>query len=365
MSKQPPLWRRSEVRLALAAGLSNGFASLTGIPFGYYAPLSVLAAMGANYGSTLELGRQRVLGTLLGAVVLVICFDGLRDVALPLGMAIALGTQRLLGGLLRLEVGYKVGGLVIVMGWLVHNDQFGQWIPLRLFWSVVGIVISLLSMELLWPSSAVLDGWRQWSGLLEQLASALQQSAALTAGVSRQAMAAYGPLRARLMAVRAGFPAVRHELGGGAIDHPVSQLVACLEESCSRLIGLLAGLQRAHPHGYSSELQALRQAEAALLAAVAERLQLWSMALAQPPGRRNRAVPCAPAAPFVPPAAWLEAERLLADPAINRATLAQLARLAMRQQLCRQAIDALQRTERIWQQACPAAACQDPPSRGY
>jgi len=179
MSKPLQLFQRAEVRLALAAGISNGFAVISGLPFAYYAPLSVLAAMGTNYGSTLELGRQRLLGTLLGAVVLLVCFEGLRDVPLPLGIAIALGSQRLLGGLLRLEVGYKVGGLVIVMGWLAHNDQFGAWIPLRLFWSVLGIIVSLLSMELLWPSSGVLEGWQQWSTLCGQLAQALGQVAAL------------------------------------------------------------------------------------------------------------------------------------------------------------------------------------------
>jgi len=349
MSRALQLWRRSEVRLAIAAGLSNGFALMTGLPFGYYATLAVLAAMGTNYGSTLELGRQRVLGTLLGAVVLLVCFEGLRDVPLPLGIAIALGSQRLLGGLLRLEVGYKVGGLVIVMGWLAHNEQFGQWIPLRLFWTVVGIVFSLLSMEVLWPASAVLDGWRQCSLLCSRLAASLRQVAGLTAAQQPQALAAARPLRAQLMALRAGFPAVRRELGGSASGHPVSDLVACLDECCSRLIGLLSGLERAHPHRYSAELQALREAEAALLQAVAERLDLWSIVLACPPARRSRAVPMGPPAPFAPPLAWLEAERLLADPAVNRAALEQLERLAVRQQLCRQVIDALQRSERQWQ----------------
>ncbi|MEB3234526.1 MAG: FUSC family protein [Cyanobacteriota bacterium] len=349
MNHPRQLWRRSEVRLAIAAGLSNGFALMTGLPFGYYATLAVLAAMGTNYGSTLELGRQRVLGTLLGAVVLLVCFEGLRGVPLPLGIAIALGSQRLLGGLLRLEVGYKVGGLVIVMGWLAHNEQFGQWIPLRLFWTVVGIVFSLLSMELLWPASAVLDGWRQWAGLLNALAGALRQVAELTTTQQPQALAAARPLRAQLMALRAGYPAVRRELGGSAVDHPVSDLVLCLDESSSRLIGLLSGLQRAHPHRYSAALQALREAEAALLLAVAERVQLWSKALSCPPARRSRAVPKLPAVPFVLPPAWLAAEQLLADPAIHATDLAQLERLAVRQQLCRQLIDALQRSERQWQ----------------
>ena len=350
MSTLRPLITRAEVRLALAAGLSTGLAVMTGIPFGYYAPLSVLAAMGLNYGSSMELGRQRLLGTLLGAVVLVISYGGMRDVPLPLGLAIALGAQRLLGGLLRLEVGYKVGGIVIVMGWLTHSQQFGEWIPLRLFWSTVGIVISLLSMQLLWPASALLNGWRQWGRLLDQLALLHQQRGALGSGEPRGVEAAAAPLRSQLVALRAALPAVRGELGGSAADHPALNLIAHLDACCSRLIGLLLGLQRLQPHGPSPALQAIGDGEAALLEAVALRLQLWAGALAAGPARGRRGLPSPPPARFALPQPWLEAERLLDDPSLNRLALARLEQVALRQQLCRQVLDALQRTEQAWQQ---------------
>lgn len=346
---QAPLLTRAELRLALAAGLSTGLATLTGIPYGYYAPLSVLAAMGVSYGSSLELGRQRLLGTLLGAVVLVIAHAGMRDVPLPLGLAIALGAQRLLGGLLRLEVGYKVGGIVIVMGWLTHSEQFGEWIPLRLFWSTVGIVISLLSMQLLWPASAVRNGWRQWSQLLDQLARAVGQVAVSFAGHPRHAPAAVGALRARLVALRATLPAVRRELGARAPDHPVLTLIACLDESCSRLIGVLGGLQRAQPHTPSPALQLVRDGEAALLDVVAQRLTLWSAALDRFAAQSSHGLPEPPAEPLVLPRLWCEAERWLDDPLLNRLSLERLQRVAVRLQLCRQLIDALQRTEQAWQ----------------
>lgn len=350
----PALLTRPEVRLALAAGLSTGFSSMTGIPFGYYAPLSVLAAMGTNYGNTFELGRQRLLGTLLGAVVLVLSFEGLRDVPLPLGIALALGAQRLLGGLLRLEVGYKVGGLVIVMGWLVHNDQFGQWIPLRLFWSVFGILLSLLSMQLLWPASAVLNGWRQWGALLNQLAQAMAQlhAASVVGRDPRATQQQVASLRTQLVALRADLPAVRRELGGGGAGHPVLSMIACLDESCSRLIGLLGGLQRSEHHQLSDALEPLRAAEASVLAAVAERLQLWSTVMTGPPGLRSHALPPPPEPRFEPPEHWLQLEAQLDDPRLRRLPLEQLERVALRQQLCRQAIAALQRTEHAWQRTC-------------
>ena len=348
MSTLRPLITRAEVRLALAAGLSTGLAVMTGIPFGYYAPLSVLAAMGLNYGNSMELGRQRLLGTLLGSLVLVISYWGMRDVPLPVGLAIALGAQRLLGGLLRLEGGYKVGGIVIVMGWLTHSQQFGEWIPLRLFWSTVGILVSLLSMQLLWPSSALLNGWRQWSRLLDQLASVMQQRALLARDQPRGVDGAAAPLRSQLVALRTGLPAVRGELGGSAADHPVLNLIAQLDACCSRLIGLLVGLQRLQPHEPSPALQAIGDGEAALLDAVALRLQLWAKAMAAGPARGRRGLPPPPVVGFAPPQLWLEAERLLDDPTLNGLELGRLERVAVRQQLCRQVLDALQRTEQVW-----------------
>ena len=52
-----PLITRVDLRLALNTGLVNGFSSLSGLAFGYYAPLAVLAVCSGTYGSSLELGR--------------------------------------------------------------------------------------------------------------------------------------------------------------------------------------------------------------------------------------------------------------------------------------------------------------------
>ena len=346
--KRRSLLLRSDLRFSLAAGLTNAFATLSGIPYGYYATLAVLSSMSSSYGSSMELGRQRVLGTLLGTLVLLICYRGLAGLPFPLGIAVALGLQRLLGGLLRLQVGYKVGGVVIVMGWLVHHDQFEQWLPLRLFWTVFGIVIALLSMRLLWPVSAVADGWPGWARLLAALAQGLRQIASITTGASVDPMTSVTPLRLSLMGLRASLPAVRDELGGPSSDHPLLALLACLDESCSRLLGLLTGLQRAGPHGPSAPLQVVREAEAGLLVAVPGRLQLWAEALGRPQPAGHRGAPRPPAEPFAAPQAWVEVEQWLADPEVNRAALEDLERLAVRQQLCRQLLAALQRTEQTW-----------------
>lgn len=57
---------RDTLRLAATVTMVNGFASLTGLPFTAYASLAVLSVTVGSYGNTLELGRQRLIGTAVG-----------------------------------------------------------------------------------------------------------------------------------------------------------------------------------------------------------------------------------------------------------------------------------------------------------
>ena len=335
------LWRRDELRLALVAGLTNGFAWISGLPFGYYATMAVASVMADTYGGSMALGRQRVLGTIVGGLIVITFYDGLAGLPFPVGIALALGLQRLLGGLFGWKAGYKVGGMVIVMGWLVHHDQLAQWLPLRLAWTVFGVVVALLSLRLLWPATAVARSRQGWGALLQSLAPLLDGAAA---AVSRPGMPLMTPAlaaaRRELMGLRAALPALRDELGGSTRRHPALDLLAGLDECCSRLLGLVQGVQRRLPQDFSGDMQTLHLAEAELLASLARRMEQWGQALASPRGLQ--------AQPFEPPSRWLASEALLDDPAINRMALVRLQHLAARHQLCRQAIAAVQRTERLW-----------------
>lgn len=91
------LIRRSELRLALTAGLMNGLGSLAPLAYGFYAPMAVLVVCTGTYGGSIGLGRQRLLGSLVG-VVLVVSFTGLSHLPLPLGLSLSLVAMRLLGG---------------------------------------------------------------------------------------------------------------------------------------------------------------------------------------------------------------------------------------------------------------------------
>ncbi|MCP9786591.1 FUSC family protein, partial [Cyanobium sp. N5-Cardenillas] len=219
------LIRRSELRLALTAGLMNGFGALAPLAYGFYAPLAVLVVCTGTYGGSIGLGRQRLLGSVAGALVLVVSFTGLSHLPLPLGLSLALVAMRLLGASLGLEVGYKVGSNIIVMGWLVHDGELGIWVPVRLFWTAAGILVALLSLRLFWPDLAVEGNRQRLRRFLADLGAALVAQAdrldapaapvapgALVAARRLELETAQG-LRRQLVALRQAMPAVADELG--------------------------------------------------------------------------------------------------------------------------------------------------------
>jgi uncharacterized membrane protein YccC len=90
---------RNALRTALTAGLGNGFASITGLPDDQYVALAVLSVSSGTYGTSFELGRQRLLGTVLGSILLLIGFESLHGLPLAVGLAITLGSFEPEGGL--------------------------------------------------------------------------------------------------------------------------------------------------------------------------------------------------------------------------------------------------------------------------
>ena len=158
---------RRDLRMALTAGLGNGFGYLSGIPFGFYVPLAVLPA--GHLWRITRARAPRILGTILGGALLYVSFWGLQDIPLALAIAITLGDLRLLGGLLKLKVGYKVGGLIVVMGWLIHGGNIPMWITIRLFWTAFGVILTVLALQVFWPCAVALRCLRlQLAGCIQQ-----------------------------------------------------------------------------------------------------------------------------------------------------------------------------------------------------
>ena len=349
----------TSLRTAVTTGLANAFASLSGVQDSQYAALAVLSVSTGSYGGALELGRQRLLGTTLGAVLLLVGYEGLKGLPMPLGLALTLGSLRLLGGLLQLKVGYKVGGMIIVMGWLVHEGSLGSWLPLRFFWTAFGVLLTLLSLRLFWPARSLERILSAYAGLLAQLQLALLLLAeAVQVGATADKPprpgthpSHYPTLRNQLQAMRSLRPTLLQELGSLPERHPATLLLASLDGTASRLVTLVRALERAAPSPHHlPQLERLHQAEAELLRAMAAQLQQWEQAIRRH-GRSRRggqSLPLPPSPGMQLPNSWLSVTADLSDPAVNRASSDRLERIAVRLMLCRQAERAIRDGETNW-----------------
>ena len=338
------------LRTALTAGLGNAFASLSGVEFSQYVALAVLAVSSGTYGGAIALGRQRLLGTVLGSVLLLIGYEGLRGVPMPLALALTLGALRLLGGLLKLRVGYKAGGMIIVMGWLVHEGGLATWIPIRFFWTSFGVLITLLGLRLFWPARGLDNSLDLMAGLLSQLQSCFRDLAArvdpskTVQGADPIGIGRYRALRNQLIAIRQQRPALLQELGTLPERHPATLLMANFEATASRLITLVGGLVREPPALQDPQLVVqLHRAEAEFLETLAGHLGLWERQI-----RGRKVLPEPPETLLQPPPSWQELGRELNDPTANTASLELLERIATRLMLCRQAEQAIRDGEAHW-----------------
>lgn len=243
-----PWFVRSDLRLAAVTGLSAGFGLLSDIPYGYYLPMTTAAVLSSSYGSSMKLGVQRLLGSLMG-VILLLVFSSSLKLPLALGLGLALGTTRLLGGALGLQVGYKVAGNIIIMGWLVHSSEEVVWGPLRLFWTALGIVISLWAARWIWPSRTIPHLHHQFATLFEDLGAELTNYAddLCQEHPRRLSFADRRGRRDRLLnqfnGLRQQCQIARIELGASSDHHPLHRLWSELDLLASELISVLDGLR--------------------------------------------------------------------------------------------------------------------------
>jgi len=296
---------RDTLRLAATVTLVNGFTSLTGLPFGFYASLAVVSVTVGTYGNTFELGRQRLVGTAVGAIVVFFGYRAWGHLPLMVALPLALLLARLIAGSLRLTVGYGVCCFVVVMGWLTHEQQLDSWIPLRLIWTAFGILMALLSLRLFWPSRARIQ---QGEGLLQLLVDlghtllqvvqhppeAIQSQAQRRRELGQQIRS----LRTTLLSLRDQRQGALLELGSLASQHPLARMWALFDQACEALILDLDELRRlpnANWQGWG--LQGDYDAGLAFVQAASQRLLGWqeqlrgSSRLQPPPSHPRSALP--------------------------------------------------------------------------
>ena len=149
-------------KTALAAALCWWIAKLLGLHDGYWGAISAIIVLQSNVGSTVNASRDRLLGTLIGALI---GFSFSLFGTLPWNYILAVLAAVLVCGLLGLRSSSRLAGVTITIVMLVQQAGSRQSLALdRVTEVVLGIVVALAVTTLVLPDRARLrlrDGLAQ------------------------------------------------------------------------------------------------------------------------------------------------------------------------------------------------------------
>jgi uncharacterized membrane protein YccC len=353
--QRQPLITRVDLRMALTAGLSAGLVISLGLPDPFYGPMAVGAVLGGTLGASRTLGIQRMLGTILGGLIVGIGYPTMGAILpLPLAVGVALAATRLFGGSLGLRSGYKVAGLVVAVGWTVHSRELFSWLPARLVVTLVGVLLAWLAVSQFWPSRALEQRQQLSRQLFTDFAEAFRDRAHRL-GLGEEARAANrldrrDQLLAKILTLQANRVDARTELQSDGLGQRLGRLWDLQEQLLSELIAIYRTLLRLPMVPMAGpSLQALLAAEVAALAAAADWLELWASSWPEAPAALARLAPRPAAENLVKAIQVLEQAELgvFADPQANATLMAGSG--GRRAVACQQLLLALQRFGQDWQ----------------
>ena len=166
---QPGLlsWERQRLlihaaKTALAAALCWWLALRLGLHDGYWGSISAIIVLQSNVGSTVTASRDRILGTIIGAVI---GFSFSLFGTLPWNYVLAVLAAVIVCGLLELRSSSRLAGVTITIIMLVQKTGPRWGLALdRVMEVVLGIVVALAVTTLVFPDRARLrlrDGLAQ------------------------------------------------------------------------------------------------------------------------------------------------------------------------------------------------------------
>jgi uncharacterized membrane protein YccC len=139
-------------KTTLAAALSWWLAKLFGVRDGYWGSISAIIVLQSNVGATVTASRDRVIGTVIGAV-LGFAFSPLHP--LLLGYVLAMLVAMIACGLMGLKNSSRLAGVTVTIVILVHREGSAWGLALdRVIEVLLGIVVALAVTTLVVPDRA-------------------------------------------------------------------------------------------------------------------------------------------------------------------------------------------------------------------
>ncbi len=138
-------------KTALAAALCWWIAMLFGLPEGYWGAISAIIVLQSNFGATISASRDRIFGTLIGAVL---GFSFTLVGALPWNYILAVLAAVIVCGLLGLRGSSRLAGVTITIVMLVNTGSHRTLALDRVMEVFLGIVVALAISTLVFPDRA-------------------------------------------------------------------------------------------------------------------------------------------------------------------------------------------------------------------
>ncbi len=138
-------------KTALAAGLCWWIAMLFGLHDGYWGAISAIIVLQSNFGATISASRDRILGTLIGALL---GFAFAQLGALPWNYMLAVLAAVVVCGLLGLRSSSRLAGVTITIVMLVKTGSHWTLALDRVMEVFIGILVAIAISTLVFPDRA-------------------------------------------------------------------------------------------------------------------------------------------------------------------------------------------------------------------